>query len=105
MPKLKIGDVCAVKVKIDGAWVPQCYFAKIVKGGCDANDNWSIDVVRIFGENFDRDDGTMLAAYRIEDADKQAAALKLAGNQWGQLKAYADFDSMRAAILEIAPNA
>lgn len=100
--KLKSGDVCVVKINISG-WSPQWYFAFIEKCECDAQDNWSIDVVRVVGENFSRDDGTMLGAYRIEADDKQAAARKLAGNQWGQLKAYVDLDEVRAAILELAP--
>lgn len=93
---VRIGEVCAVKCVVPGAW-PQYYLAHIT--GVDTDDEGtSIGKVRLVGEDFDRD--SAIEAFGIYDEKKQAAAKKLAAEQWGRLKAWGEkSDDLKQAII------
>jgi hypothetical protein len=93
--KLEPNHICVAKVTLPGNW-PMWYLARIVAYDEDAQGNWSVDRFRLIGETFDRDSHAGL--YVIRDQQKETAAQKLAGEQWG-VKPYKDLDEVRAAII------
>lgn len=103
---MREGDICLLKMMPRGSWKLQYLFAYIVCCENDDNDNWTISRVRVIGEKEDRDveaDRDIVSYTRICQEDKQAAAQKLAKDQWGQVKVYNSQDEVRAVILEIVP--
>lgn len=93
---MKAFEICVVKVTRPGAW-PAWYFAHILECDDDGQGNWEVNKFQVIGEPFARDSYEGL--FVIREADKQAAAKKLAEAQWGP-KSYNKTEDVRTAILE-----
>lgn len=89
------GSICAVHVALDGGKWPQWYLAKITEG-IDDNGGVEIRRVRVFGEDFDRDQ--FVTALSMCNDARQKAAQMAVGLQWGKVKGYLTKDEIRAAV-------
>lgn len=99
---MRANDLCVVKVATSGKWA-EWTLAHVkafdeVEPFEEVGTGLSVTKFRVVGEDFDREEHNGI--YLILPDDKQAAAVKLASQQWGRLKLWGEkVDDLKQAII------